>query len=201
MNRREIVKLLATAPVVGTFTWTQQEMEDAWRGVGLLQRTAHRAPQYQPKFFVPQEYETVRILVDVIIPRDQRSGSATDAGVPEWMDFILYDSDSEERKTAMRGGIAWLDIECRERFGTDFTDCTDEERRTVLDDIAWPAKAPPALSHGVRFFNDFRDRTASGFWSSKMGVRDLQYMGNTSVPEWTGCSDEQLHRLGVSYDE
>jgi hypothetical protein len=141
----------------------------------------------------------VGILVDLIIPRDERSGSATDAGVPEFMDFIL--NDQKGQQTPMRGGLAWLDTECRERFGRDFTDCDDAQRRALLDDIAWPAKARPEMSQGVAFFNRFRDLTATGFWSSKMGVEDLGYMGNTAVAEWKGCPDEQLKRLGVSYGD
>src|SRR2546422_203943 len=73
------------------------------------------------------------------------------------------------------------------------------ERAAVLDDIAWPKKAKPAVGPGVAFFNAFRDLTASGFWSSKMGVQDLRYMGNVVVPEWKGCPDEQLKNLGVKY--
>ncbi len=154
-------------------------------------------PQFEPRFFTAHEYQTVRILVDLIIPRDERSGSATDAGVPEFMDFITH--DQQGRQTAMRGGLAWLDTECRERFEKNFVECTDEERRAALDDIAWPARARPEMSHGVAFFNSFRDLTATGFWSSKMGVEDLQYMGNVPLSEWPGCPEEQLRRLGVSY--
>ncbi|MBI2537801.1 MAG: gluconate 2-dehydrogenase subunit 3 family protein [Gemmatimonadetes bacterium] len=139
------------------------------------------------------------MLVDLIIPRDERSGSATDAGVPEFMDFIV--GDQTGRQTAMRGGLAWLDTECRERFGRDFVAGDEGQRRAVLDDIAWPARARPELSHGVAFFNSFRDLTATGVWSSKMGVEDLGYMGNTVVPEWRGCPDEQLRKLGVSYGD
>ncbi len=149
-----------------------------------------------PRFFTPHEWQTVRLLVDIVIPRDQRSGSATDAGVPEFMDFIMLDGD-ESRRTAMRGGLAWLDTECRERFGRNFVDGSDEERRAILDDIAWPESARADLTHGVRFFNAFRNLTAGGFWSSKMGIADLQYMGNTGVAEWRGCSDEQLRKLGL----
>ena len=101
----------------------------------------------------------------------------------------------------MRGGLAWLDAECRERFGRNFVDCDDRQRRAVLDDIAWPARARPDLSHGVAFFNSFRDLTATGFWSSKMGVDELGYMGNTVVPEWKGCPEEQLRNLGVGYGD
>ena len=150
-----------------------------------------------PSFFSPHEWSTVRLLVDIVIPRDQRSGSATDAGVPEFMDFIMMDGD-DDRRTAMRGGLAWLDTECRERFETNFVDCTDAERTTLLDEIAYPERAPEHLSHGVRFFTSFRNMTASGFWSSKMGIDDLQYMGNVPVAEWRGCPEKQLEKLGLN---
>ena len=116
------------------------------------------------------------------------------------MDFIMMDGDDEGRQTAMRGGLAWLDTECRERFAKNFIDCSETERGALLDEIAWPDRARPDRSHGVRFFTSFRNLTASGFWSSEVGVADLQYIGNTSLPEWNGCSTEQLDRLGVSYD-
>ena len=195
MKRRDVVQLLALAPLAG-IEWTAADAQRAARAVAGLRA---RGQTYQPQFFSAHEYQTVRILVDLIIPRDERSGSATDAGVPEFMDFIVGDQAS--RQTAMRGGLAWLDTESRERFGRDFVDCDDGQRRVVLDDIAWPAKARPELSHGVAFFNSFRDLTATGFWSSKVGVEDLGYMGNTVVPEWKGCPDEQLRKLGVSYGD
>ena len=195
MHRRDIVRLLSVAPVA-TLDWTIPDVQRAARVVAELRR---RGQTYQPKFFTAHEYQTVHILVDLIIPRDARSGSATDAGVPEFMDFIVADQVS--RQTAMRGGLAWLDTECRERFGRNFVDCDDRQRRAVLDDIAWPARARPDLSHGVAFFNSFRDLTATGFWSSKMGVDELGYMGNTVVPEWKGCREEQLRNLGVGYGD
>jgi gluconate 2-dehydrogenase gamma chain len=155
-----------------------------------------------PKFFTPEEYQTVRALVDLVIPRDGRSGSATDAGVPEFMDFMMADQDtSPEARTAMRGGLAWTDAECRRRFGKRFVDCTQRERIALLDEIAWPARARPEMSHGVAFFNAFRDLTASGFWSSEMGVRDLRYEGNSFVPEWSGCPDAVLRKLDIQYDD
>jgi hypothetical protein len=97
----------------------------------------------------------------------------------------------------MRGGLAWLDRECETRYDKTFLNCAEAERTKVLDDIAWPSKASPGMSHGVSFFNLFRDLTASGFWTSKMGIKDLQYIGNTVVPEWKGCPDAVLTKLGV----
>jgi gluconate 2-dehydrogenase gamma chain len=137
----------------------------------------------------------VRVLADLIIPKDARSGSATDAGVPEFMDFMMVDDPA--RQTPMRGGLAWIDLECQERFDKRFLECDAGQRTVVLDDIAWPQKARPEFAHGVAFFNSFRDLTASGFFSSKMGVADLEYTGNVMVPEWKGCPDEALRKLGV----
>ncbi len=186
-----MLRLLGAAPLAAGFTWTQAEAAQATKAA----QTARRTAAYKPKFFAAHEYATVRVLVDIIIPKDERSGSATDAGVPEFMDFIMIDQPA--RQTAMRGGLAWIDLECEDRYDKRFLECTADERTAVLDDIAWPAKAKPELAHGIAFFNSFRDLTASGFWSSKMGVEDLQYTGNVMVPEWKGCPDEALKKLGV----
>ena len=141
------------------------------------------------------------MLADHVIPKDERSGSATDAKVPEYMDFLLSDKDaSESSQIAMRGGLGWLDFQCVDRFGTNFVRSTDAQRRQVLDDIAWPAKARPEMGHGVAFFNRFRDLTASGFFSSEMGWKDVRYVGNTFNPTWSGCPPEAMAKLGVSQD-
>jgi hypothetical protein len=193
VTRRDVLRVLAAAAGASAFTWSTDEVDRAARALS----PAGRARQQTPEFFTPHEWDTVHLLVDIIIPRDERSGSATDAGVPAFIDFIMLDGDDERRQTAMRGGLAWLDTECRERFGSNFLECADEQRAAVLDDIAYPDQAAPEHSHGVAFFNSFRNLTASGFWSSKMGVMDLQYIGNTVVAEWNGCPEEQLRRLGV----
>ena len=139
----------------------------------------------------------MRVLVDIIIPKDERSGSATDVGVPEFMDFII--NDQPARQTAMRGGLAWLDVECQRAIRQAVRWPAPTRRRTaVLDDIAWPQRAKPEMSHGVAFFNSFRDLTATGFWTTKVGMQDLQYMGNTFVGRWDGCPDEVLKKLGIT---
>jgi len=195
-DRRTMLRLLAAAPAAASFTWTEVEAQQAHNHAQAAQATATTTgTPYKPKFFTAHEWATVNVLVDIIIPKDERSGSATDAGVPEFMDFMM--TDQAGRQTAMRGGLAWLDRECVSRFEKPFIDCTAAERTQVLDDIAWPRKAPPGLSHGVAFFNSFRDLTASGFWTTKMGMHDLQYMGNVFVPEWKGCPDEVLNKLGI----
>ncbi len=149
------------------------------------------------KFFTGHEHATVSMLADMIIPKDDRSGSATDAGVPEFMDYIL--TEYPDGQNSMRGGLAWLDYECERRHERRFVDCTESQRNALLDDIAFPKKARPEMSQGVAFFNRFRDFTASAFFSSKMGTEDLRYHGNTVVPVWNGCPPEALQKLGVSY--
>jgi gluconate 2-dehydrogenase gamma chain len=197
LNRRSMLQLLGAAPVAAGFTWTDAEAAQAAKSAQAARKPAAGAAKgpYTPKFFTAHEWATVAVLVDMIIPKDDRSGGATDAGVPEFMDFMM--NDQPNRQTAMRGGLAWIDLECQDRHDKTFVDCTPDERAAVLDDIAWPQKAKPELSHGVSFFNSFRDLTASGFWSSKMGVEDLKYMGNVMVPNWSGCPPEALKKLGV----
>ena len=195
LDRRSMLQILGAAPVAAGFTWTEAEAAQAATQAKAAQTARPAAAAFKPKFFTAREYAMVRVLVDLIIPRDERSGSATDAGVPEFMDFMM--NDQPARRTAMRGGLAWIDLECQDRFDKRFLECTGAERAAVLDDIAWPAKARPEFAQGVAFFNSFRDLTASGFWSSKMGVQDLKYMGNVMVPEWKGCPDEALKKLGL----
>ncbi len=200
IHRRELIRLAAVVPLASVFRLSGPEVEEARKAVlGARAAAAASGTAFEPAFFTAHEWRTVRILVDLIIPADARSGSATDAGVPEFMDFVL--TDQPDRQTAMRGGLAWLDTECRERFGRVFADCADGERAQVLDDIAWPARARPEHSHGVSFFNAFRDLTANGFWSSRTGIADLDYRGNTFVAEWTGCPPEALRKLNVRYDD
>jgi gluconate 2-dehydrogenase gamma chain len=196
MNRREILSILALAPL--TLTWSPESIARA-RAVaaGARQAAANGGPAYEPKFFTAHEYETVRTLADLIIPRDARSGSATDAGAPEFMDYML--SEYPDNQIPVRGGLGWIDNESQDRFGKNFVACTPAQQTALLDDLAYPAKARLELSHGVEFFNRFRDMTASAFFSSKIGVEDLQYQGNTFVTEWNGCPPEALAKLGVKY--
>jgi hypothetical protein len=192
LSRRDALGLLAVAPFIGTLPLSPAAAQRGSRFVRELLATPGQA--YAPKFFTPHEWETVRVLVDLVIPKDDRSGSATDAGVPEFMDFILTEYPDEQ--LWMRGGIGWLDIESRRRSGADFVAAPESQRTALLDDIAWPHKAPAGLHQGVTFFNQFRDLTASGFWSSQIGVADIQYQGNVFF-DWQGCPPEQLAKLGV----
>jgi gluconate 2-dehydrogenase gamma chain len=198
LDRRGAVKALALLPIAFSWDLSASQLE---RAAQVFRDTENLPSTYAPKFFTAKEWKTVRMLADYVIPRDERSGSATDAKVPEYIDFLLSDKDaSDSSKVAMRGGLGWLDFQCVERFGAPFVRSTDAQRKQVLDDIAWPAKARPEMSQGVAFFNRFRDLTASGFFSSQMGWKDVRYIGNTFEPTWSGCPPEAMAKLGVTME-
>jgi hypothetical protein len=145
-------------------------------------------------FFDAHELATIAILADIIIPKDEKSGSATDAGVPEFIEFIV--KDEPQHQLPMRGGLRWLDTECLGRFEKDFRDSTSEQRLEVLNDIAYPFTAKPNMQPGVAFFNKMRDLTAIGFFTSKMGIEDLGYKGN-SPGKWEGVPADVLKQYGL----
>ena len=196
MNRRETIKLMAAAPMATGFSWSAQEVQAASDKAALVAKSLN---DFEPAFFTEHELNTVNVLVDLIIPADDRSGSATEAGVPAFMDFMMM--DRPYMQLPMRGGLAWIDAECRKRFASAFIDCSSSQQTELLDAIAFPEIASPDVSSGVAFFNSFRDLTASGFWSSKMGVEDLQYIGNEVVHEWNGCPEDILEKLGLNESE
>ena len=218
IGRRSALRLIGTAPIAVAFTLGANEAAAAAEKAATAVKAAAAGKAYVPKFFNPQEWKTVRILVDLIIPKDERSGSATDAGVPEFMDYLMNDPTDtdlqrERRQTAMRGGLAWINSVSERRFGHGFAEATEAERTKILDEIAYskdeqedeaemrePRDLRVMVKHGPSFFNSFRDLTASGFWSSKMGVEDLGYMGNKFVAEWKGAPPEVLAKLGLTSD-
>jgi len=206
VTRRAALKVLGAVPLVGALGWVQQPAAPPVRqGHEAPAQPAQgmgTPPSSAPKrvFFTAAEYRTVGILADDILPRDERSPSATEAGVPAFIDFNMSVPEaSEESRVAMRGGLQWLDIETRRRFRVAYAKASTTQRHAILDDISWPDKAPPTMSHGVAFFNRFRDMVASGFFSSAAGWKDLQYQGNVFNPGWNGCPEAALKKLGVTY--
>jgi len=204
ISRRRALKVLGVLPVATALGAQQPVQKPLTPAVTSQVPTKPGAQPHSPpvpSFFNAHEMRTVRMLADYVIPRDARSGSATDAKVPEYMDYLLGEKDaSETTRTEMRGGLAWLDAESGRRFGKRFIEATDAQRRQLLDDIAYPEKAPAGMSQGVAFFNRFRDMTASGFYSSAIGWHDVQYIGNVFNPGYDGCPPAALEKLGVSYD-
>jgi len=198
LKRRRVLQILGATPALASLAFTEAEAEQAAQATQAARKTAAAAgTAYAPKFFTASEYATVKILADLIIPKDEHSGSATEAGAHEFVDHIV--SVQKERQVAARGGLKWLDVESLRRFQQTFAAATDAQRRQFLDDIAYPAKADKRFSQGVRFFSGMRDLVAAGFWSSKIGVKDIGYIGN--MPNvWNGAPQNVLDKLGVKYD-
>lgn len=150
------------------------------------------------KFFDEHEMKTIGILADIIIPKDETSGSATDAGVPAFIEFIA--KDMEQYKTPLRGGLKWLDLQCMKRFTVDFASCTPAQQMEMVDEIAFPEKVKPELQQGVAFFNTMRDLTACGFFTSEIGIKDLGYVGN-KPNQWDGVPQDVLDQYKLKYDD
>ncbi len=194
MERRDVVKFLGAASLAAIGLAAPDIARAADYAHAALQQGA---PAYRPLFFTSAEWPMVRTLSDLVIPKDAKSAGAVEAGVPEFMDFIV--SDFKGNQKWMREGLQWLNGECMKRFKRGFVACSQVQQKQVLNDIAFPKKAPAALKPGVEFFTRFRDLTASGFWTSRIGIEDIGYIGNRIVAEWTGCPEPQLAKLGVSY--
>lgn len=148
------------------------------------------------KFFNVAEMATLKILVDIIIPADGKSGSASQAGVPDFIEFIA--KDMPQHQTPLRGGLMWLDNISKAKFDKKFSVLNQTNRLEIIDLIAYPAKAKPEHTQGVSFFNLLRNLTATGFFTSKMGIEDLGYAGNTPNV-WDGVPTEVLQKYNVSY--
>lgn len=189
MKRRETLKSLGAAAIGLALPISLGDL----RAAMARTQAARAAGTYSLRFFTQREFETATFVADLILPKDERSGSASDAGVPEFMDFICGEFQSMGKNT--RAALAWLDAECRRREGKDFLTISKRERQSLLDQIAWPRRAPAELAEGVKHFNHLRDFTASGFFTSKVGIEDLGYQGNVPVHEWHGCPDTAVGRL------
>lgn len=150
------------------------------------------------QFFDEHEMATIAVLADIIIPADGKTGSATDAGVPDFIEFIV--KDMPHHQTPMRGGLMWLDSETKKQFGKKFIELSSANRLKIIDQIAYPDEAKPEHSQGVKFFNLMRNLTATGFYTTEIGFKDLGYAGN-QPNFWDGVPQDVLKKHGLSYDD
>lgn len=164
----------------------------------MKEEEAHYKMVTSSTFFTPEELATITILGDIIIPKDDVSGSASDAKVPEWIEFIV--KDMPEHQVPMRGGLRWLDMQCLRRYEKAFKNCTRQQQMEMVDEIAWPAKAKPEMAQGVSFFNLIRNLTVTGFYTSEIGVKDIGYKGNTPN-KWNGVPDDVLKQYNLAYTD
>jgi gluconate 2-dehydrogenase gamma chain len=152
----------------------------------------------QQKFFDAHEMATITTLADIIIPKDAVSGSASDAKVPEFISFIVI--DMPHHQVPMRGGLRWLDMACLKNYNQPFINCTSAQQIQMVDAIAYPKKAKPENAQGVAFFSLMRNLTASGFYTSQIGVKDVGYQGNTPN-QWNGVPPDVLAQYKLAYTD
>ncbi|RZK53455.1 MAG: gluconate 2-dehydrogenase subunit 3 family protein [Pedobacter sp.] len=202
MNRRDSLKAIGLTALSTTVLVGACSPSDEKKEVAALDKEAGRehweterdSKLKDETFFTKHEMATIAVLVDIIIPKDDFSGSATEAKVPEFIEFIV--KDIPEHQVPMRGGLKWLDIQCFNRYESSFAEATQKEQLSIIDEIAYPNKAKPEMLAGVAFFNRIRSLTASGFYTTEMGVKDLGYVGN--VPnQWPGVPAEVLKQYGL----
>ena len=210
MDRRKSLKLIATGavavPAVIAGCNTDDKKKEAVKKeepVFNLDRNPDELKYEKEilakeKFFTDHEMATMGILADIIIPKDDISGSATDAKVPEFIEFIVKDMPSHQ--VPMKGGLRWLDLQCLKKYEKTFKDCSHEQQIELVDQIAYPNKAKPDMSQGVQFFRLMRDLTATGFYTSEIGVKDIGYIGNQPT-QWNGVPEEVLQQYKVAYTE
>lgn len=214
MDRRKSLKIIGLGSLSATVLFDACKLPDKKKADAAVTAgsvsTPAAVPDRQPeeiahynnvvstKFFTEHEMATIAILANIIIPKDEVSGSATDAGVPDFIEFIV--KDMPEHQVPMRGGLRWTDRECYRRFQKNFKDCNEAQRIQVVDDVAWPKKAKPEMSQGVSFFTLMRNLTCTGFYTAKIGIEDIGYAGN-QPNQWNGVPDDVLKQYGLAYTE
>lgn len=200
VSRRDLFAIIGAAPAVAAVAGAPavEAQSHAAHQHGAADSASKPNGRYQRQTFDDHQWQTVRVLCDLIIPADERSGSATQAGVPEflddWIAFRTEQDENQDFRAEIFGGLMWLDRESNRLFQKDFADASPDQQKQILDRIAYTHKTAKEDQLWARFFSRFRTLTVGGFFSSKMGVADLPYLGNTAVAEWNGC-DPKLWSL------
>jgi len=163
IKRRDMLKAFSAVPVAALVPLGTAMAAEPQAAGGTA---AEAASAYHRKVFNDHDWETVKVLSDLIIPADERSSSASRAGVPEFIDDWL-DFKGGRLKAEILGGLTWLDMECNREFGHDFVACTPAEHKKILDRIAYPDKASPEDANYVAFFNHLRDLVVGGFFQAR----------------------------------
>lgn len=211
MNRRDTIKsLLLGSVAVGLTVQGCAPKEDSSATTELPKsedtpfygRTPEEVARdkrlHEESFLNEHELETIAVLCDIILPKSNEFGSATDAKVPDFIDFIV--KDMPYHQMPLRGGIMWLDNYCNKNYDKEFKLCSAEEQLAVCDLIAYPKKTLPEHKQGEKFFTKMRNLTLTGYYTTKMGIEDLGYKGNTPNV-WDGVPDDILKEHGFEYDE
>ncbi len=208
MDRRENLKLLLSGTLATGFLMTTgcsdadiKKSNEIIEGGGYGRTEDEMAVDKKLNsevFFTEKEMVMIALLANIIIPADEVSGSATDAGVPDFIEFMAKDYPKFQRP--LRGGLMWLNNLSLKTYNKAFVELSNAEQMVLVDKIAWPDKAEEDMKHGVKFFNLMRNLTATGFFTSQIGVKDMGYVGNRPN-QWDGVPQEVLDKYGLEYDE
>jgi hypothetical protein len=186
ISRRDVLKSLAMGAAATSVLRTipAQAAEYAHHMVAAEKAAAK---VYAPKFFAAHQYKTLQTLCQTIIPADADSGGAIEAGAPEFIDLLT--SENAEYQVRLGGGLMWLDSTCSDRYGNLYLDCSPQQQKEILDQIAYRNNAlmDPRLSQGVEFFSFLRNMTSDGFFTSEIGIKYLGYQGSAFLKEFPGC--------------
>ncbi len=188
ISRRDVLRNLTVGAAAGSVLQVIPA-----EAAALVHQMVHEAKalsaagKYTPKFFPAHQYTTLVFLCDTIIPKDENSGGAVEGGAPEFIDLLT--SENEDYQLEFGGGLMWLDNLCSDRYGATFLDSTPAQQKEVLDLIAFRKNVDsnPSLTQGIAFFARLRQMTCDGFYTSKIGIEDLQYIGNAALASFPGC--------------
>ena len=206
MDRRDTIKTLLVGSLAGGAIATTQSCKTEENLVTeALQYKYGQTPSererdrklLEAEYFTDLELGDLATLCDIILPATPTAGSASEAEVPDFIEFMV--KDAPFLQLPIRGGLAWINNEARKRFNKTFEDITPTQRLEIVDDIAYPDKAAPEMNQGAKFFDLLRGLVLTGYYTSKMGIDDLGYVGNRPNV-WDGVPPEVLKDHDVDYD-
>jgi gluconate 2-dehydrogenase subunit 3-like protein len=194
ISRRDVLRRLALA-LTATGTLDRVSAQEVHH---LAAQGQGRGGAYVPRTFSDQEFRTLERLTDLIIPVENGAPGALAAGCAAWIDTIS--SENEELTTIYKGGFRWLDAAMKARGGTDFVSATPAEQTALLDRMAYRRNETPELAPGIQFFSWVRRMTVDAFYTSEIGIRDIDYRGNSpmgSYPSPVEAIAYALKRSGI----
>jgi hypothetical protein len=148
------------------------------------------------KFFEDTELQAIRTLANLILPPSEK-GTVEQAGVVDFIEFMA--KDEPEFQVKIRGGLMWLNGYCNSEYKSVFVSCTEEQQKAVLDRIAYPLPYVDEQPQEIRFFSLIRNLVVTGYFTSEVGIKELNYKGN--MPNvWDGVPQEVLDDHGMSYN-
>ena len=194
-DRRQVLEMLGKAAIASQFPGFSRWVFGAEHQHAVSAHVQPRPAQYRPQYFTAAEYQTLEMLTEIIIPRDESPG-AKEAGVSEFIDFMAAHGEQEIQKP-MRTGLEWLDEKARKTHGRTFVSLTAEEQTAILKAIAYKNQFVPEDKEGQTFFRLLRRYTVMGYYTSRIGLKELDYPGLELYSHSPACphtdDPEHLH--------